>query len=113
MSSKFGEWFDRVLDRYGDVFILTGLTFHCYHIHNSLIVFFIGFLAVGSKIILSYTAYIYDKIILEKNLFRLGRDVIIFFILIGSVLNLPYFTLTILTIFMNFEIIKRLLTLNQ
>ena len=36
-----------------------------------------------------------------------------FLVLIRSVLNLPYFTLTILAIFMNFEIIKRLLPLKN
>ena len=47
LESKFGGWFDRVLDRYSDLFILMGLTFHTYFIHKTLTVFFIGFIVVG------------------------------------------------------------------
>ena len=60
LESKFGGWLDQVLDRYSDLFILMGLTFHTYFIHNTLTVFFIGFIVAGGKIILSYTAYVYD-----------------------------------------------------
>ncbi len=63
LESKFGGWFDQVLDRYSDLFILTGLTFHTYFIHKTLTVFFIGFIAAGGKIISSYTAYVYDSIV--------------------------------------------------
>ena len=84
LKSKFGAWFDRVLDRYCDLFIFTGLTFHIYFIHNTLTVFFIGFIAVGGKIISSYTAFVYDTVVSAHNNFRIGRDLIIFIILIGA-----------------------------
>ena len=108
LESKFGEWFDRVLDRYSDLFILTGLTFHTYFIHNTLTVFFIGFIAVGGKIISSYTAYVYDSVASTRNSIRIGRDLIIFIILIGAVLNIPYITLVVLAFIMNAEVCKRL-----
>ncbi|MBO6492557.1 MAG: NTP transferase domain-containing protein, partial [Pelagibacteraceae bacterium] len=63
LESKFGGWFDRVLDRYSDLFILMGLTFHTYFIHKTLTVFFIGFIVVGGKIISSYTAFVYDTVV--------------------------------------------------
>jgi len=108
LKSKFGAWFDRVLDRYCDLFIFTGLTFHIYFIHNTLTVFFIGFIAVGGKIISSYTAFVYDTVVSAHNNFRIGRDLIIFIILIGSVLNIPYITLVALAFIMNAEVCKRL-----
>ena len=113
LESKFGGWLDQVLDRYGDLFILTGLTFHTYSIHQTLTVFFIGFIAVGGKIILSYTAYIYDSVVSAHNNFRIGRDIIIFIILIGSVLNIPYITLTVIAFILNAEVCKRLWTLKD
>ena len=108
LESKFGGWFDRVLDRYSDLFILMGLTFHTYFIHKTLTVFFIGFIAVGGKIISSYTAFVYDTVVSAHNNFRIGRDLIIFIILIGAVLNIPYITLVVLAFIINAEVCKRL-----
>ena len=108
LESKFGGWFDRVLDRYSDLFILMGLTFHTYFIHKTLTVFFIGFIVVGGKIISSYTAFVYDTVVSAHNNFRIGRDLIIFIILIGAVLNIPYITLVVLAFIINAEVCKRL-----
>jgi len=108
LESKFGGWFDRVLDRYSDLFILTGLTFHTYFIHKTLTVFFIGFIVVGGKIISSYTAFVYDTVVSTHSNFRIGRDLIIFIILIGALLNIPYITLVVLAFIMNAEVCKRL-----
>ena len=113
LESKFGGWFDQVLDRYGDLFIFTGLIFHTYFIHKTLTVFFIGFIAVGGKIISSYTAYVYDSVASTRNSIRIGRDLIIFIILIGAVLNIPYITLVVLAFIMNADVCKRLWTLKD
>ena len=108
LESKFGGWFDRVLDRYSDLFILMGLTFHTYFIHKTLTVFFIGFIVVGGKIISSYTAFVYDTVVSAHNNFRIGRDLIIFIILIGALFNIPYITLVVLALIVNVEVCKRL-----
>ena len=108
LESKFGGWFDRVLDRYSDLFIFTGLTFHTYFIHKTLTVFLIGFIAVGGKIILSYTAYVYDSIVFNQKNFRIGRDLTIFIILMGALFNIPYITLVVLALIVNVEVCKRL-----
>ena len=113
LKSKFGGWLDRVLDRYSDLFIFTGLTFHTYFIHKTLTVFLIGFIAVGGRIISSYTAFVYDSVASTRNSIRIGRDLIIFIILIGAVLNIPYITLVILAFIMNADIYKRLWTLKD
>ena len=108
MKSKVGGWLDQVLDLYSDLFIFTGLIFHTYFIHETLTVFFIGFIAIGGKIISSYTAYVYDSVASTRNSIRIGRDLIIFIILIGAVLNIPYITLVVLAFIMNAEVCKRL-----
>ena len=113
LKSKFGRWLDPGLDRYSDLFIFTGLTFHTYFIHKTLTVFLIGFIAVGGRIISSYTAFVYDSVASTRNSIRIGRDLIIFTILIGAVLNIPYITLVILAFIMNADICKRLWTLKD
>ena len=113
LSSKYGGWFDQVLDRYSDLFIITGLTFHTYLLHETLAVFIIGFIAVGGKIILSYTAYVYDSVISKHNNFRMGRDITIFIILVGAIMNMPYITLVILAVVTNVEVCRRLWSLKN
>ena len=113
LNSKFGGWFDQVLDRYSDIFILSGLTINCFNTYQSNFVLFVGLLAVGSKVLLSYTAYKYDEIIKGQDVFRIGRDLTTLILLIGLILNFPYFTLVILTIIFNFEIIKRIIILKD
>mgnify|MGYP002525605746 FL=1 len=113
LSSKYGGWFDQVLDRYSDLFIITGLTFHTYLLHETLAVFIIGFIAVGGKIILSYTAYVYDSVISKHNNFRIGRDITIFIILVGAIMNIPYITLVILAVVTNVEVCRRLWSLKN
>jgi len=113
LGSKYGGWFDQVLDRYSDLFIITGLTFHTYFLHNTLSVFIIGFIAVGGKIILSYTAYVYDSVISKHSNFRMGRDITIFIILIGAIMNIPYITLMILAVITNVEVCRRLWSLKN
>jgi len=108
VGSKYGGWLDQVLDRYSDLFITTGLIFHTYFLHNTLTVFIIGFMAVGGRIILSYTALVYDAVIFKKKFFRIGRDLTTFIILIGAIINIPYITLVILAIITNVEICRRL-----
>jgi CDP-L-myo-inositol myo-inositolphosphotransferase len=108
IESKYGEWFDRVLDRYSDLFIFTGLTFHTYFIHKTLTVFLIGFVVVGGKIILSYTAHVYDSKVFNQKNFRIGRDLIIFIILMGALFNIPYITLGVLALIVNMEVFRRL-----
>jgi len=113
LGSKYGGWFDQVLDRYSDLFIIAGLTFHTYFLHNTLVVFIIGFIAVGGKIILSYTAYVYDSVISKHSNFRMGRDITIFIILIGAIMNIPYITLMILAVITNVEVCRRLWSLKN
>jgi len=75
--------------------------------------FIIGFIAVGGKIILSYTAYVYDSVISKHSNFRLGRDITIFIIQIGAIINIPYITLTILAVITNVEVCRRLWSLKD
>jgi len=77
------------------------------------LIFIIGFIAVGGKIILSYSAYVYDSVISKHSNFRIGRDITILIILIGAIMNIPYITLMILAVITNVEVCRRLWSLKD
>ena len=111
--SAYGGWFDAVLDRYADAFLLFGLTWHAYTDKIDSFILLIGFMAIIGSFMLSYTADKYDslmrdRIIHNKGL-RMGRDIRIFLILLGAVFNQVYLTLVVIAVVMNIATIRRLI----
>ncbi len=115
MRSKYGGWFDAVLDRYADAFLLFGLTWHEYMINNGNLILIIGFMAIIGSFMLSYTADKYDNLMNERIAsggtwqIRIGRDVRLFIILLGAVLNQIFIALVIIAIVMNLETVRRII----
>jgi len=113
-TSEFGGWYDAVLDRYADAFLLFGLTYYVYFLGENLLYLFIGFLAIIGAFMNSYTADKYDGL-MKKNLipgkhyFRIGRDVRIGIIFIGTLINQPALILFVIAFLMNIENIRRIL----
>jgi CDP-L-myo-inositol myo-inositolphosphotransferase len=113
-SSDFGGWFDAVLDRYADAFLLFGLTWHLLAVEANGWVFFTGFMAIIGSFMLSYTADKYDSLMRERIKagggagLRMGRDVRVFFIFLGAVSNLVLPTLAVIAIVMNIETLRRI-----
>ena len=70
-TSEFGGWYDAILDRYADAFLLFSLTYYVYFLGENLLYLFIGFLAIIGSFVNSYTADKYDglmkKILLAEN----------------------------------------------
>ncbi len=113
LESGFGAWFDAVLDRYADAFLLFGLTWHSFSQSARALDLFVGFMAVIGSFVLSYTADKYDSLMRERfergRSLRIGRDVRVFIIFIGAILNLPYHTLLLTALIMNLETIRRVI----
>ena len=110
LSSDYGRWFDAVLDRYADAFLLFGLTWYVYN-HNPIsIVLGVGFLAIIGSFMVSYTADKYDRLMANRigQRMRMGRDVRVFLIFMGAVLNQPYAVLIMIAALMNLETIRRI-----
>lgn len=110
MESEFGGWLDAVLDRYADAFLLLGLTWHSFTEKLHPLPLLVGFLAIIGSFMVSYTADKYDtmkKLGMEKT-FRIGRDIRVFLIFLGSVLNQAFYTLLTIAILMNLETIRRI-----
>ena len=127
LKSDFGGWFDAVLDRYGDAFLLFGLSWHAYALtgpvpdalaefagaNGTTVVLLVGFLAILGSLMNSYTADKYDSL-MKAKLFdgqgiRIGRDVRIFPIFLFALANLPFMTLLVLAILTNIENARRVI----
>jgi CDP-L-myo-inositol myo-inositolphosphotransferase len=112
-SSPYGGWFDAVLDRYADALLLFGLMWHVYTDKADSLILLIGFLAIIGSFMLSYTADKYDSLMQERISYRqgsrLGRDVRVFVIFLGAIVNQVYLTLVVIAAVMNLETIRRLI----
>jgi CDP-L-myo-inositol myo-inositolphosphotransferase len=94
-SSKFGGWFDTILDRYADTAIVAGVSFGYWLSHPHAAVWLGAIFALTGFIMTSYTkkefviryqskppSGIFGKLI--------KRDLRIFAIMLGAIVNLPY-----------------------
>ena len=110
-GSLYGGWLDAVLDRYADAFLLFGLTWHAYAFKMDGFVLLVGFLAIIGSFMVSYTADKYDNRMRARwsQAPRVGRDVRVFLIFLGALLNQPYLTLIVLALVMNIEAIRRVI----
>ena len=112
-SSDFGGWFDAVLDRYADAFLLFGLTWHLLAVAVNGWILFVGFMAIIGSFMLSYTADKYDNLMRDriraggKAGLRMGRDVRVFLIFLGAVTNIVLPVLVLIAVVMNLETLRR------
>ena len=113
-DSDSGGWFDAVLDRYADAFLLFGLTWHLLAAEPSRWVLFAGFMAIIGSFMLSYTADKYDNLMRDrieaggKAGLRMGRDVRVFLIFLGAATNMVLPVLVMIAVAMNLETIRRI-----
>ncbi len=118
-ESAFGGWFDAVLDRYADAFLLFGLTWHVFAGEESPVALVVGFMAITGSFLVSYTADKYDG--LMKTRFqrgevlgiRIGRDLRVLVIALGAVFNLPFLALSLIAVVMNAETVRRIATASR
>ena len=112
-QSDFGGWFDAILDRYADAFLLFGLTWHEFAATGTHVSLVIGFAAIVGSYLNSYTADKYDGLMVRRlrgvTYFRLGRDVRVFVIFLGALFNQPLLTLIVIALAMNVEVVRRII----
>jgi choline kinase/phosphatidylglycerophosphate synthase len=113
-ESPYGGWFDAVLDRYADAFLLLGLMWHAFAANPNSLILLIGFLAIIGSFMVSYTADKYDGLmqarIGRRAGFRMGRDVRVLLVFLGALFNQVPLTLLLIAVVMNLETIRRLVT---
>lgn len=112
-ESDFGGWFDAVLDRYADAFLLFGLTWHASGGGADGIALLTGFMAIIGSFMLSYTADKHDSLmrarIAGRGSLRIGRDVRVFLIFLGALFNRPFWVLLVIAAMMNAETVRRVI----
>ncbi len=113
MQSDFGGLFDSVLDRYADAFLLFGLTWHVFAASGSPVALAVGFAAIVGSFVNTYTSDKFDALMSKRHrgepYLRLGRDVRLFVIFLGALVNLPLLTLGTIALAMNLEVVRRLI----
>ena len=111
LESDYGRWFDAVLDRYADALLLFGLTWHAFAGSADSLVLFVGFLAIIGSFMLSYTADKFDHLMQRRFAsgkgWRMGRDIRVFLIFLGALLNQPFAALLLIAVLMNAETVRR------
>ncbi len=111
-ESDYGAWFDACLDRYADAFIFFGLSYYASLSGAGIWAWIIGFLAMIGSFMNSYTADKYDGLMKVKfstrKTFRIGRDVRMFIIFIGTITNQVMFILGFIALLTNIENIRRM-----
>ena len=100
-SSKFGGWFDTILDRYADTAIVAGVSFGYWLSHPHAAVWLGAIFALTGFIMASYTKKEFVIRYQSKppsGLFGklIKRDLRIFAITLGAVVNLPYETMLLI-----------------
>lgn len=133
-ASEYGGWIDAVLDRYTDTLVFLALGIHLMLGGKDLLFsllfpefvmappagVFLTALAISGALISSYTADKYDAFIrriLQKSSsssrpLRLGRDVRLFLVWIGSLLLSPVVTLFVSGVLDHLEILRRIYVLS-
>ncbi len=119
-TSERGGWLDAVLDRYADALLVGGLTHHAWLAAPGpgTAVWLWGLAALSGVLLNSYTADKYDAFLkraLEEGRrpLRLGRDVRLFLIFLGALLNAPLATLVALALLNHGEVLRRLWLLGR
>jgi CDP-L-myo-inositol myo-inositolphosphotransferase len=114
-SNEYGAWFDATLDRYSDSIIILGIILGLFNYQGDVALWIYGYLAIIGTLITSYTATKYDTLLKLKKgaTWRFGRDIRMFIIMIGAVLNEMYYLLVILALLTNIVSIRRLYVLRE
>ncbi|MFQ5798092.1 MAG: NTP transferase domain-containing protein [Bacteroidota bacterium] len=109
-SGRFGAWLDTVLDRYADVAIAAGISYGYWLTHPEPIIWLGGALAITGFILASYTKKEYALCYQRQppggllNKF-IKRDVRLFALLVGALLNRPYEGMILVGLLSHFGIV--------
>jgi len=113
--SRFGGFFDSLLDRYADSAIILGLTFNAFYSNwNLSLVLAVGLATLFGSLMISYSRARAEAglgLVYRSGFsgYAANRDVRLFLIMIGGILNQAFVTLIVLAVLTNVTVIKRVL----
>ena len=113
-TSRFGGFFDSLLDRYADSAIILGLTLNALNSnYDSSLVLTFGLAALFGSLMVSYSRARAEAglgLVYKSGFsgYAANRDVRLFLIMIGGILNQPFILLIILAVLTNLTVVKRI-----
>jgi len=113
--SRFGGFFDSLLDRYADSAIILGLTFNALNSNYGFsLISVVGLAALFGSLMVSYSRARAEAglgLVYKSGFsgYAANRDVRLFLIMIGGILNQAFILLAILAILTNVTVVKRIL----
>ena len=111
--SSFGGFLDSVLDRYADAAILIGMTYHVFSKHGILTSILVGLAALAGSFMVSYTRTRAKSdlgVVFSSGVsgYAANRDVRLFIVMLGGILNQVLACLVVLAVLTNFVVITRI-----
>ncbi len=112
-TSSFGGFLDSVLDRYADAAILIGMTYHVFLKQGILTSILVGFAALAGSFMVSYTRARAGSdlgVVFMSGIsgYAASRDVRLFIVMLGGILNQVLACLVVLAVLTNFVVITRI-----
>jgi len=117
MSSQFGAFFDAVLDRYADAAILAGMTLWAYRFEGKETALWVGLLAILGALMISYSRARAEASVEvrlpDPLIFLASRDLRLFAVMVGGVLEQAFWTLVFLAVVTNLVVMMRIIFLHR
>jgi CDP-L-myo-inositol myo-inositolphosphotransferase len=108
-KSRYGGFFDSLLDRYADALVILGLVYGHWRVHGDALIWAVGFLALTGMFAFSYTNARYEAVFEARGLtFR--RDLRLFLIALSAIFNQILPVLLILGVLTNLQVIQRVVS---
>jgi len=114
-TSKYGAWFDAVLDRVADAVIITGMSYGLVSATGQPLVWILGTVALTASLLISYSEARYESAFGRKmpssgRAVPAKRDARLFLVMLGGLLNQVLLTLIVLGFLGTSEVARRLWT---
>jgi len=111
IKTKWGGFFDTIIDRYVDIIIISGMIYGYWLITRSKIILPIGFFVIASLIMDIFTSREIKVVTRKKIKWPISdvrRDTRLLILALGAMTNQVLFTMVIMLFILNFKIIFRL-----
>jgi len=111
LKTKWGAFFDTVIDRYVDIIIIFGMIYGYWLTTHNETILIMGFFVVSSLILDIFTSR-EIKVVTRKKIkwpiLNVKRDTRLLILSLGAITNQTFLTMVILLLILNFKIISRL-----
>jgi len=112
-TSSFGGFMDSVLDRYADAAILIGMTCYAFSRQATVLSIIVGFAALAGSFMVSYTRARAKSdlgVVFKSGIsgYAANRDVRLFIVMLGGILNQVFACLVVLAVLTNFVVVTRM-----